>query len=127
MTSSSESSYDPDDELELERQITTNQQMGKIISTLDKNQLNRYELFRRTTFNKLNLKKLLSNLFNTASITNSILIIAAGISKVFIAEIVEKSRRVMEDDKGAIQPVHMREAYRLYLLERKGRPKWPLF
>jgi transcription initiation factor TFIID subunit 11 len=44
--------------------------------------------------------------------------VVAGFSKVYVGEIVEKAREVMEEwgHTGAIRPEHIREAHRRYKL-----------
>jgi transcription initiation factor TFIID subunit 11 len=50
--------------------------------------------------------------------------VIAGFTKVFVGEIVESSRDIMEEwgDKGAIAPEHLREAYRRYREDPKTLP-----
>ncbi|OUM66639.1 hypothetical protein PIROE2DRAFT_40617, partial [Piromyces sp. E2] len=76
-------------------------------------QIQRYEVYRRSTLPKAAMKRLVQSILNQ-SVSNSMGIVVGGFSKIFLGEIVEKARDVMEDwgDEGAIRPEHLREAYR---------------
>jgi len=45
--------------------------------------------------------------------TDKIVIALAGVTKVFVGELVEESRRVAEErgERGALTPIHVQEAY----------------
>ncbi|ORX64424.1 TAFII28-domain-containing protein [Anaeromyces robustus] len=109
------------EELEEENTQLKNKEMLKdLLNEFSEEQIQRYEVYRRSTLPKAAVKRLVQNILNQ-SVSNSMGIVVGGFSKIFIGEIVEKARDVMEDwgDEGAIRPEHLREAYRLYKEERK--------
>jgi len=114
------------EELEEENTQLKNKEMLKdLLNEFSEEQIQRYEVYRRSTLPKAALKRLIQSILNQ-SISNSMGIVVGGFSKIFIGEIVEKARDVMEDwgDEGAIRPEHLREAYRLYKEERKCKYLW---
>jgi len=109
------------EELEEENTQMKNKEMLKdLLNEFNEEQIQRYEVYRRSTLPKAAMKRLVQSILNQ-SVSNSMGIVVGGFSKIFLGEIVEKARDVMEDwgDEGAIRPEHLREAYRLYKEERK--------
>ncbi|ORX56124.1 TAFII28-domain-containing protein [Piromyces finnis] len=109
------------EELEEENIQMKNKEMLKdLLNEFNEEQIQRYEVYRRSTLPKAAMKRLVQSILNQ-SVSNSMGIVVGGFSKIFLGEIVEKARDVMEDwgDEGAIRPEHLREAYRLYKEERK--------
>jgi transcription initiation factor TFIID subunit 11 len=53
-------------------------------------------------------------------VSNNIAVVLSGFSKVLVGEIVERAKEIqtLRGDDGALQPAHLREAWRLY----KERP-----
>ena len=51
---------------------------------------------------------------SNSPVTGKMAVVMSGISKVFVGEIVETARTVMEEwkESGALKPRHIREAYR---------------
>lgn len=96
-----------------ERLAHTQEQMKLMMSLLDEDQLQRYETFRRVAFSRPAIKKLIVRVLDQQVNQNSVIIIA-GIAKVFVGELVEEARRVMESqlEEGPIQPSHLLEAHR---------------
>ncbi|KAL8472752.1 hypothetical protein ACS0TY_029830 [Phlomoides rotata] len=88
--------------------------MQEILSHFTEVQMSRYESFRRSGFQKSNMKRLLSNITGSAKISVPMTIVVSGIAKMFVGELVETARVVMAErkDSGPIRPCHMREAYR---------------
>ncbi|KAG0048999.1 transcription initiation factor TFIID subunit 11 [Gryganskiella cystojenkinii] len=78
-------------------------------------QLQRYEVYRRSVLNRNTVKKLVGTILNQ-QVTQTMAFVVAGFCKVFVGEMVEKAREVMEDwgETGAIRPEHLREAQRRY-------------
>ncbi|XP_043701159.1 transcription initiation factor TFIID subunit 11 [Telopea speciosissima] len=95
--------------------------MQAILSQFTEEQMNRYESFRRSGFQKANMKKLLASITGSQKISVPLAIVVSGIAKMFIGELVETGRIVMTERKetGPIRPCHIREAYRRLKLEGK--------
>jgi hypothetical protein len=53
-------------------------------------------------------------------VTHVMSLVMAGMSKVFVGELTEEARRIMEKngETGPIQPRHLREAHRKYYKRR---------
>lgn len=101
-------------------------------------QLSRYEVYRSAGFNKNLVKRTMQTAGATAALAETSAVVLAGITKVFVGEVVElgnrrsllvfnsqptnsqnqtahTAARSIEDewgDSGALQPKHVREAYR---------------
>ncbi|CAF0823160.1 unnamed protein product [Brachionus calyciflorus] len=92
-----------------------NKKMQVLMANFSEEQLNRYETFRRSAFQKSSIKKIIQTVCGK-SVSQSVVIAMSGISKVFVGEIVEKALDVKEKwgDTGALQPKHLREAFRLF-------------
>ncbi|KAL2480861.1 putative Histone-fold [Abeliophyllum distichum] len=95
--------------------------MQTILSQFTEGQMSRYESFRRSGFQKSNMKRLLTSITGSAKISMPMTIVVSGIAKMFVGELVETARIVMAERKesGPIRPCHMREAYRRLKLEGK--------
>lgn len=95
--------------------------MQSILSQFTEEQMSRYESFRRSGFQKSNMKRLLASITGSAKISVPMTIVVSGIAKMFIGELVETARIVMAERKesGPIRPCHIREAYRRLKLEGK--------
>ncbi|XAR52856.1 hypothetical protein NMG60_11021169 [Bertholletia excelsa] len=95
--------------------------MQFILSQFTEEQMSRYESFRRSGFQKSNMKRLLTSITGSAKISVPMTIVVSGIAKMFVGEIVETARIVMTERKesGPIRPCHIREAYRRLKLEGK--------
>ncbi|XP_022873334.1 transcription initiation factor TFIID subunit 11-like isoform X5 [Olea europaea var. sylvestris] len=95
--------------------------MQSILSQFTEEQMSRYESFRRSGFQKSNMKRLLTSITGSAKISMPMTIVVSGIAKMFVGELVETARIVMADrgESGPIRPCHMREAYRRLKLEGK--------
>jgi transcription initiation factor TFIID subunit 11 len=61
----------------------------KILSSFSKSQEKRFEISRKSVFNKNNMKMVLRNTTGV-QINNSILVVVSGISKVYVGELVKK-------------------------------------
>ncbi|KAL5228501.1 hypothetical protein ABZP36_016766 [Zizania latifolia] len=95
--------------------------MNAILSQFTEGQMNRYESFRRSGFQKSNMKKLLASITGSQKISVPTTIVVSGIAKMFVGELIETARIVMTErkDSGPIRPCHIREAYRRLKLEGK--------
>uniref|UniRef100_A0A5B7AI66 Putative Histone-fold n=1 Tax=Davidia involucrata TaxID=16924 RepID=A0A5B7AI66_DAVIN len=95
--------------------------MQAILSQFTEEQMSRYESFRRSGFQKANMKRLLASITGSAKISVPMTIVVSGIAKMFVGELIETARIVMTERKesGPIRPCHIREAYRRLKLEGK--------
>lgn len=95
--------------------------MQAILTQFTEEQMSRYESFRRSGFQKSNMKRLLASITGSAKISIPMTIVVSGIAKLFVGELVEAARIVMSErnESGPIRPCHMREAYRRLKLEGK--------
>ncbi|KAG2599806.1 transcription initiation factor TFIID subunit 11-like [Panicum virgatum] len=95
--------------------------MNAILSQFTEEQMNRYESFRRSGFQKSNMKRLLASITGSQKISIPTSIVVSGIAKMFVGELIETARIVMTErkDSGPIRPCHIREAYRRLKLEGK--------
>ncbi|KAL6615796.1 hypothetical protein ACP70R_038066 [Stipagrostis hirtigluma subsp. patula] len=95
--------------------------MNAILSQFTEEQMNRYESFRRSGFQKSNMRRLLVSITGNQKISIPTSIVVSGIAKMFVGELIETARVVMTErkDSGPIRPCHIREAYRRLKLEGK--------
>lgn len=125
---SDEGDNDDDDEQllgddDFDRQDRLNQQSVQdlmlLVDSFSQDQLQRYEVYRRSQLNKNTVKKLMNQVLNQ-SVSQNVAVVCAGFTKVFVGEIVEKALDVQKDfgDSGPLAPEHIREAFRLYAKER---------
>jgi len=84
-----------------------------LVDVFSDDQIHRYYSFRQSSLNKSAIKKIVSSVLNQ-QISPTMTFVVAGFGKVFIAEIVEIAREVMDErgDSEGIRPDHLREAYR---------------
>lgn len=96
------------------------EKMQVLISSFSDRQLNRFETYKRCCFPKSMIKRLMQNVSSGASISQNVVIAMAGISKVFVGEVVEEALdyKSCRGDSGPLLPLHLREAIRR--LKRKG-------
>eukprot|EP01098_Paradermamoeba_levis_P001284 TRINITY_DN11447_c0_g1_i1.p1 TRINITY_DN11447_c0_g1~~TRINITY_DN11447_c0_g1_i1.p1 ORF type:complete len:124 (+),score=20.80 TRINITY_DN11447_c0_g1_i1:256-627(+) len=92
---------------------STFEQERALLSQFTDTQQNRYEYYRRSGFQRPTIKRMMQSVAG-CQISQTMAIVMAGVSKVFVGEIVETARTVMDEwgETGAIRPRHIREASR---------------
>jgi len=101
------------DSLRTQLEEEDREKMKVLVSNFTEEQLNRYEMFRRSTFPKAGIKRLLQSIAGS-TVSPNVVIAVSGIAKVFVGDIVEGALDVMEKrgETGPLQPKHVREAVR---------------
>ncbi|KAH7372947.1 hypothetical protein KP509_17G030600 [Ceratopteris richardii] len=91
-----------------------------IMAEFTKDQMSRYECYRRSNFPKANMRRLLQSVAG-CPISIPMTIVMSGIAKMFVGELVETGRTVMTERKetGPLRPCHIREAHRRLKLKGK--------
>ncbi|VDP60446.1 unnamed protein product [Schistosoma mattheei] len=91
-----------------------------LLAHFDEEQLNRFETFRRATFTKAVVRRLIQSVV-PCSVSQNVVIAMAGLTKVFIGELVEEALNYKEKlgENGPLKPKHIREAYRILSNERR--------
>ncbi|KAF9114216.1 transcription initiation factor TFIID subunit 11 [Mortierella sp. AM989] len=100
------------------------EELRALLDRFSEDQLQRYEVYRRSVLSKSTVKKLVGTILNQ-QVSPTMAFVVAGFCKVFVGEMVEKAREIMEEwgETGAIRPEHLREAQRRYKNEEHLRGK----
>jgi transcription initiation factor TFIID subunit 11 len=85
------------DEIIRERINRTQEQMRLIVDNLSEEQLKRYERFRRVGLARPTMEKLMQRILDQ-KVNSTSVIVTAGIAKVFVGELIEGARAVMEEE-----------------------------
>lgn len=87
--------------------------MQRLVTAFSEDQLNRYEMYRRSSFPKASIKRLMQSIAG-CTVSQNVVIGVAGVSKVYVGEIMEIALDVMEQqgEKPPVKPKHIREAMR---------------
>lgn len=90
------------------------EKMQLLWSQFSEEELNRYEMFRRSTFPKASIKRLMSSI-SGSSVSQNVVIAMSGIAKVFVGELVEEAIKIQSryGESGPVEPKHLREAHRV--------------
>ncbi|KAG0242513.1 transcription initiation factor TFIID subunit 11 [Mortierella sp. GBA43] len=123
---------DDDDEQEEEPEYTeyewnqeassrgrSKEELKALLDCFSEEQLQRYEVYRRSVLSRSTLVGTILN----QQVTQTMAFVVAGFCKVYVGEMVEKAREVMDDwgETGPIRPEHLREAQRRYKKEELQR------
>jgi len=89
------------------------QRMLRLVDAFSDEQVNRYEMYRRSCFPRNQIKRLMTQTAN-CSVHQQVCIAMAGVAKVFVGEVVEAALQVADEKnhEGALLPSHIREAVR---------------
>nr|XP_039257485.1 transcription initiation factor TFIID subunit 11-like [Styela clava] len=87
--------------------------MQRLVTAFSEDQLNRYEMYRRSSFPKASIKRLMQSIAG-CTVSQNVVIGVAGVSKVYVGEIMEIALDVMEQqgETPPVKPKHIREAIR---------------
>jgi len=88
--------------------------MQLLVSNFSKDQLSRYEMYRRSAFPKAAIRKIIQQTAG-CTVTPNVVIAMAGIAKVFAGEVIEEALDVRDkwkESKDPIKPKHIHESVR---------------
>ncbi|XP_041379302.1 transcription initiation factor TFIID subunit 11-like [Gigantopelta aegis] len=90
-----------------------------LVSAFNSQQLDQYEIFRRSTFQKSNVRKLMQSIVG-GSVSQNVVIAMAGMAKVYVGEIVEAACQARDNrnEGGPLRPKHIRESVRKIKTEK---------
>ncbi|CAO4386248.1 unnamed protein product [Caenorhabditis nigoni] len=96
--------------------------MELLLKNFSKEQLDRYEVFRQSKFQRTMIRRLMKKFTNNAAFPEGAVIAVASLAKMVVGDIVEEAldlRDAKEDEaEQPLQPHHIRQAY--YKLARDG-------
>ncbi len=94
------------------------QRLSALLSTFSKEQMHRYESFRRSHLDRRKVKALVKDV-SGAKVSDELAVAMGGIAKIFAGELIELAREDMGNFSGPIHPLHIRNAYRKLRLQGK--------
>ncbi|BFZ56506.1 transcription initiation factor TFIID subunit 11 [Savitreella phatthalungensis] len=91
-----------------------------LLDCFDKQQIGRYEVYRRAVLNKANVRRV-ANQLSGQTLSQNIAVVIAGSAKVFVGEIVELAlaMRANRGSVGPLAPLDLQEAYRAHRQMRR--------
>eukprot|EP01024_Parvocaulis_polyphysoides_P051283 TRINITY_DN5044_c0_g2_i4.p1 TRINITY_DN5044_c0_g2~~TRINITY_DN5044_c0_g2_i4.p1 ORF type:complete len:204 (+),score=16.35 TRINITY_DN5044_c0_g2_i4:126-737(+) len=91
-----------------------------VFETLSGSQLDRYECYRRASFQKSKMTRVMRYILRQ-NVNERMIISMQGIAKLFVGELVECARKVANDrgDRGPLKPAHIHAAYQILYSEGK--------
>eukprot|EP01025_Chloroclados_australasicus_P039348 TRINITY_DN4068_c1_g4_i1.p1 TRINITY_DN4068_c1_g4~~TRINITY_DN4068_c1_g4_i1.p1 ORF type:complete len:221 (+),score=25.19 TRINITY_DN4068_c1_g4_i1:65-664(+) len=91
-----------------------------VFESLSGSQLDRYECYRRASFQKSKMTRVMRYILRQ-NVNERMIISMQGIAKLFVGELVECARKVANDrgDSGPLKPAHFHAAYQT--LYREGK------
>ncbi|KAF9162265.1 transcription initiation factor TFIID subunit 11 [Actinomortierella ambigua] len=98
------------------------EELKALLDCFSPEQLQRYEVYRRSTLSRPTIKKLVATILNQ-QVSQTMAFVVAGFCKVYVGEMVEKAKEVMDEwgHIGPIRPEHLREAQRRYKADEASR------
>jgi len=103
------------EKLKKEQEKQEREKMQFLVSNFTEDQLDRYAMYRRASFPKATIRRLMQTITGNSSMGHNVIIAMAGIAKVFVGEVVEIALHEMErlgESGQPIKPKHLREAVR---------------
>ena len=96
-----------------------NSRISKLLETFTPEQHRRYEHYRRSHFDRKNIAQMVNTVAQektgdpSTSVSHETGVTMAGVTKLFVGEVIEGARVVMEErsEKGPIHPRHIQESY----------------
>ncbi|KZT38384.1 TAFII28-domain-containing protein [Sistotremastrum suecicum HHB10207 ss-3] len=110
---------DADYSAQLQYQTQSKADLKLLMDNFSQEQHNRFEAYRRSALNKGTMRKVIQSLTGQ-QVSQPVAQAVAGFSKVFVGEIIERARQAQarSGQTGPLSPDHLREAYRMYQLEK---------
>ena len=97
----------------MKQQRKEREKMQLLVSAFSNSQQDQYEVFRRSSFPKSGVRRIMQGACGSM-VTQNAVIAMAGITKVYVGEIVEAALQAREEmgEEGPLKPKHIREAVR---------------